>query len=123
MNLNEFQAKCMATAMWPIHRSVDYPVLALAGEAGELANKLKKIWRAEQTLASARFPADQPITVLTDEQRKVLADEAMDCMYYAAAVLADLGLSLEDGTRILFGKLGERHGVDYDKLVLREDQK
>jgi len=104
MTLDEFQKWCMETKKWPVHREVDYPVLALAGEAGELANKLKKIWRSEVRQFS------HTAVGLTVENVEQLADETMDCMYYCVAVLDDLGITPQEAfEKYLKPKLDSRH--------------
>lgn len=103
MNLTEFQARCMATATWRHHRKVEYPVMAMSGEAGESANLVKKVMRREEQ----QHP-DGVLAGLTSDERAKLILEAMDTMYYAAATLFDLGVSLNDGATALFAKLDER---------------
>jgi NTP pyrophosphatase (non-canonical NTP hydrolase) len=50
MDLDTFQAKVRETAAYPSEASVVYPVLGLAGEAGEVAEKVR----------AALFPAGPP---------------------------------------------------------------
>lgn len=72
MNLNDYQEKALATAVYPGRGTRDgliYAVLGLAGEAGELANKLKKHIRNGT-------PIDN------DE----LVDELGDVQWYVAAI-------------------------------------
>ena len=46
MNFNEYQQKSRKTAGYPaIGHPVIYPVLGLANEAGEVAGKIKKVFR------------------------------------------------------------------------------
>ena len=41
---DEFQKKCASTAVYPkIGKNFAYPALGLTGEAGEVANKIKKV--------------------------------------------------------------------------------
>ena len=45
MQLNEYQTQAKNTAIYPKDKAVVYPALGLAGEAGEVANKVKKVFR------------------------------------------------------------------------------
>ena len=45
MEMNEYQKKSVEFAIYPHSHSILYPALGLAGEAGEVANKVKKFIR------------------------------------------------------------------------------
>jgi NTP pyrophosphatase (non-canonical NTP hydrolase) len=46
MDFNEYQAAASVTALYPNRlKNLEYPTLGLAGEAGEVANIVKKIQR------------------------------------------------------------------------------
>jgi len=46
MNFSDYQKRSRATAQYPsIGHPVIYPVLGLANEAGEVAGKIKKVFR------------------------------------------------------------------------------
>lgn len=60
-----------------------YPILGLVGEAGELANKLKKWGRDSKGVS-------------TPEQEDALADELGDTLWYQAAVATGLRVRLDD---------------------------
>ena len=72
--LNDFET--------PMTRLV-YPILGLVGEAGELANKLKKWGRDSQGTS-------------TPEQEEALSDELGDTLWYQAAVATALRVPLEN---------------------------
>lgn len=68
-----------------------YPAMAMCGEAGEFAEKVKKAWR-DQT------PLD----------KLAAAKELGDVLWYVAAAARDLGYSLEDVAALNIGKLLSR---------------
>lgn len=59
-----------------------YTTLGLCGEAGKLANKVKKIYRDKKG-------------IISPEDRLALSDELGDCAWYIAATCNELGLDLE----------------------------
>ena len=82
MKLDEYQEKASKTAIYPKNYELVYPALGLAGEAGEVANKVKKF---------IRDGADQE----TFELKKVeIAKELGDVLWYIAALSNDLGVKL-----------------------------
>jgi NTP pyrophosphatase (non-canonical NTP hydrolase) len=60
-----------------------YPTLGLANEAGEVAGKVKKIFRDRGG-------------VVTDDDRAALTLELGDVLWYMAELCTQLGISLED---------------------------
>ena len=82
MTLDAYQQEARKTALYPEAYRLIYPTLGLAGEAGELANKVKKVLR------------DQGGEV-TEEIRKALLAELGDVLWYVAQVATDPGASLE----------------------------
>lgn len=95
MDLTEYQKLSRETAVYTDGLStidgLTYSVLALCGEAGELANKLKKAHRAG-----------------IEPDRNVLADELGDCLWYCASVAHELGFDLESIAEMNLQKLKER---------------
>lgn len=87
MTLNEYQAQARTTALYPEQARIIYPALKLAGEAGEVTEKLGKLMRDEGYVAGAE---------LTEAQTSALAKELGDVLWYVANLAADMGLSLED---------------------------
>jgi len=74
---------------------VIYPALGLAGEAGEVCNKTKKILRDD----GGR---------MTEEKRTQLIDELGDVLWYVANLATDLGVTLDEVARINLAKLNSR---------------
>jgi NTP pyrophosphatase (non-canonical NTP hydrolase) len=97
MTFEEYQAEASQTAHYPKRFSnLEYPTLGLAGEAGEVANIVKKIQRD--------FDG-----VLTDEVRGKLKDELGDVLWYISACADELGLTLNEIAEFNVGKLAKRH--------------
>lgn len=88
MNFNEYQRAAMTTAIFPnAGDDLVYPALGLAGEAGEVAGKVKKLIRDNKVY----FGVDVP-----EDKRKALIAELGDCLWYLAVLASTLGISLED---------------------------
>ncbi|CAA9421854.1 MAG: predicted 12.5Kd protein [uncultured Pyrinomonadaceae bacterium] len=97
MNFKEYQSKASATALYPKRLSnLEYPTLGLAGEAGEVANIVKKIQR---DFGGA----------ITDGIRGKLKDELGDVLWYISACADELGLTLEEIAQFNVEKLAARH--------------
>ena len=73
-----------------------YTALALAGEAGELANIVKKVYRDHGGK-------------ITPEFRQKLIDEVGDVLWYVAQVCEDLDADLDEVAERNLAKLRERH--------------
>ncbi len=98
MNFEEYQSAAGRTALYPRRLSnLEYPTLALAGEAGEVANIVKKIQRDHGG-------------ELTDEVRAKLKDELGDVLWYISACADELGLTLGEIAEFNVNKLAKRHG-------------
>ena len=74
---------------------VVYPTLGLVNEAGEVAGKIKKIFRDRQG-------------VITDEDRAALTLELGDVLWYVSELCTRLGISLEDVAERNVAKLADR---------------
>lgn len=83
MNFSEYQTKISKTAIYPLQYQIVYPSLGLAGEVGELLNKIKKLYR-------------DGAGEISEEALDILADEMGDVLWYVGALCNDLGISLED---------------------------
>jgi len=98
MELNEFQKKAKSTAIYPKtierYHNLVYPALGLAGEAGEVAEKIKKLFRKDNEL--------------TSEKKEEIAKELGDVLWYIAMLADELGYTLEDIAEKNALKLSER---------------
>jgi len=84
MDLTDYQTKSRKTAKYPsIGHPVIYPTLGLANEAGEVAGKIKKIFRDKNGL-------------IGDTERETLKGELGDVLWYLAQVCTELDLSLDE---------------------------
>lgn len=90
LDMDTYQDKASYTAIYSSKHSVIYPALGLAAEAGEVANKVKKILR------------DQKF------DRYAIASEIGDCLWYIAALCRDLNLDLSQVARENLEKLSDR---------------
>lgn len=96
MELNEYQQRSRATARYPaIGHAVIYPTLGLVNEAGEVAGKIKKIFR------------DKGGTI-AESDRQALKAELGDVLWYLAQMCTELGLSLEEVAAHNLEKLADR---------------
>ncbi len=96
MDFNDYQAAARQTAQYPdMGRNLYYPTLGLAGETGEVAEKIKKLMRDGEG-------------VLTPERRDALKKELGDVLWYVAALCSELGLSMDDVARQNIDKLRDR---------------
>ncbi|MFO3796643.1 MAG: nucleoside triphosphate pyrophosphohydrolase family protein [Anaerolineales bacterium] len=96
MELNEYQRRARQTAHYPhIGHAVIYPTLGLTNEAGEVAGKIKKIFRDKGGQISA-------------EERQAIQAELGDVLWYIAQICTELGLSLEEVAQHNLEKLADR---------------
>ena len=99
MTLDEYQTAARRTALYPDEARLLYPVLKLAGEAGEVAEKVGKWMRDDGWLPGAE---------LGDAQRNALVKELGDVLWYVASVAADVGVSLDEVGEANIAKLADR---------------
>ncbi len=82
MNLSDYQERSRVTAVYPdAGANLLYPTLGLCGEAGEVAEKVKKMVRDDGG-------------VLSGERRAALAGELGDVLWYVAQLATEAGLEL-----------------------------
>ena len=96
MNFNDYQTKSRKTAKYPvIGHPVIYPTLGLVNEAGEVAGKVKKIFRDKGG-------------IIGEAEREALKSELGDVLWYIAQVCTELGLSLDEVAEHNIAKLYDR---------------
>lgn len=99
-SLNEYQRRSRST--WR-HVHVDhpivYPTLGLANEAGEVAGKIKKIFRDRGGVIAA-------------EDRAALKQELGDVLWYLAQICTELDLTLAEVAEANLEKLRSRQERD-----------
>lgn len=95
MTLDEYQQTALSTAIYPHDHQTSYLALALCGEAGELADKVKKVIRDK----NGQFY--QP-------DIHAIANELGDVMWYAANLAHVLGYKLSDIARLNNEKINGR---------------
>lgn len=94
MTLNEYQLKARATAIYadgkmPLER-ITYAALGLCGEAGEVAERVKKFLREDTGELS-------------------VIDELGDVLWYLSSLAYECGLTLDDVADYNLEKLADRH--------------
>ena len=83
MRLSDYQERSRATAVYPdAGDNLLYPTLGLCGEAGEVAEKVKKMVRDDGG-------------VLSDERRSALSKELGDVLWYVAQLATEAELDLD----------------------------
>lgn len=91
MRLDYYQEAALKTAVYPAQYKVIYPALKLAGETGEVAEKIGKSLRGDHVLV-----------------KEDLAKELGDVLWYIAALANDIGFSLEEVAQMNLAKLSDR---------------
>lgn len=95
MELTDYQISALETAVYPEQYHIIYPALGMAGEAGEVSDKVKKVIRDN----NSQF---------TEEKKREIAKEIGDVLWYCAVLAHDIGFSLEEVGRMNIYKLKSR---------------
>ena len=96
MEFNEYQEKIMVTAKYPdIGDNFVYPTLGIAGEAGEIAEKVKKIIRDHGG-------------VVDSKKREELKKEIGDLLWYLSMLCTELQLQFNEVAEANIVKLLDR---------------
>lgn len=109
MTFDEYQKKSRQTALYPkAGNNYIYPTLGLAGEAGEVANKIKKIERDHGG-------------VLNEDAREAIIQELGDVLWYIAQLASELKIPLDEVAEKNLKKLFAR--LEHGKISGAGDQR
>lgn len=96
MDFNDYQKKSRKTAKYPsIGDPIVYPALGLVNEAGEVAGKIKKVFRDKGG-------------EINGETKSALKAELGDVLWYLAQLATELDLTLEEIAEYNIDKLYSR---------------
>ena len=96
MTFEEYQKLSRKTAAYPkIGENFVYPLLGLAGESGEVAEKLKKVFRDKGG-------------VVTEETEKESTQELGDVLWYLSQLATELEIPFEEVAKTNLEKLFSR---------------
>ncbi len=95
-NLNDYQRLSRSTwQLVHVDHPIVYPTLGLVNEAGEVAGKIKKIFRDRSG-------------IITPEDREALKHELGDVLWYLAQICTELDLTLAEVAEANLDKLRSR---------------
>jgi NTP pyrophosphatase (non-canonical NTP hydrolase) len=96
MILDEYQIEADKTAIYPKKgKNIFYPALGLCSEAGEVADKIKKIMRDK-------------MGIFEEEDIDAIEKEIGDVLWYTSMLASEFGISLEHVAQTNLKKLQER---------------
>ena len=106
MEFIEYQQLAIKTAQFQTGslRALSYTMLGLTGEAGEVAERIKKILREE----------DRDLDDIIAEKRPEIIKEMGDVLWYLSALSREIGTTLEEVANANIEKLKSR----YDRGVI-----
>ena len=94
-DLDMYQKVALTTAIYPREQAIIYPTLGLTGEAGEVANKVKKIIRDGSNKNDDNLVSE-------------IKSEIGDCLWYIAVLANDFNIKLSDIASTNLEKLANR---------------
>ncbi len=97
MNFNEFQKinSDRSRALHPKCETLEFLSIAIAGEAGELCNKVKKVLREDVTF---------------EQQREAILDEIADVISYSDLLMSVLNENTENRLMKKFEEVSDKWG-------------
>jgi NTP pyrophosphatase (non-canonical NTP hydrolase) len=99
MEIEKYQEIIKKTAVYPKEVGIMYTALGLCGEAGEVAEKVKKLVRDTNYLEKKDY---------SDEFKESIKKEIGDVIWYCTALASELGLTLEEILEANYNKLMKR---------------
>jgi NTP pyrophosphatase (non-canonical NTP hydrolase) len=96
MTFEQYQKQARTTALYPnVGSNFVYPTLGLVGEAGEVAEKVKKVLRDSGG-------------IMDDERKSQIRKELGDVLWYIAQLCTELGFTMDDAAQENLDKLQSR---------------
>lgn len=100
MELNKYQEVARSTAIYPnVGNNLWYPTLGLCGESGEVAEKVKKIYRDKSGQ-------------LDHDTKNLLIRELGDVLWYVANIASEIKIDLDKIAKVNLVKLSLRKEQD-----------
>ncbi len=100
MQFSDYQKQSRATASYPdLGNNFVYPTLGLVGEAGEIAEKIKKLQRDQGIFAPDK---------VTAETKTDITKELGDVLWYVTQLATEFGVDLDDVAQGNIDKLRSR---------------
>jgi NTP pyrophosphatase (non-canonical NTP hydrolase) len=99
MDFKKYQKETKKTAIYPPDEKFAYLPLGLAGEAGEVAEKFKKIIRDKRG-------------EINEKDKEEIKKELGDVLWYLSQISGELGIELEDVAKNNLSKLSSRKKRD-----------
>jgi NTP pyrophosphatase (non-canonical NTP hydrolase) len=96
MTFREYQLKAKETAVYPDKGlGFIYTALGLSGEAGEVVEKIKKIWRDKDKRVN-------------DDDRQEITKEIGDVLWYLSQLAEELGINFDEVAQLNLEKTQSR---------------
>lgn len=100
MNFAEYQKESRKTAIYPnAGENFVYPTLGLAGETGEVVEKIKKMMRNDGVVNTE---------AVSEDKKTELTKEIGDVLWYVAQLCTELDIEMDDCAQMNIEKLQSR---------------
>lgn len=97
MNFEEYQKAAKEKAVYPtLGHPVVFPTLGMLGEAGEVSEKIKKIFRDHDS-------------EITESTREEIKKELGDVLWYMSQIASELDINLQEIAEFNLEKITSRH--------------